>query len=94
MPHLEISALRPEKILDVTFGVFGEAQHEISLYLQLVDGLNGLMDLNKEDITGGHDTSQVESLFPGSLSFATILEASARAMEFPDVARSTRFLPG
>lgn len=31
--YLQVSALRPEKVLDVSLGVFGEAQHEISLYL-------------------------------------------------------------
>lgn len=31
--HLEIPTLGPEEVLDVPFGVFGEAQHEVTLYL-------------------------------------------------------------
>lgn len=42
---LQISALRFEPVLDVAFGISGEAEHEISLDLQLIDGLNSLMDL-------------------------------------------------
>lgn len=42
---LQISALGFEPILDVAFGISGKAEHEISLNLQLIDGLDGLMDL-------------------------------------------------
>lgn len=45
--YLEIPTLRPEKILDVPLGIFGEAQHEIPLDLQLVNGFNCLMNLKK-----------------------------------------------
>lgn len=30
--HLKIPTLGPEKVLDVSFGIFGETQHEITLY--------------------------------------------------------------
>lgn len=42
---LQISALGFEPVLNVAFGISGEAEHEISLNLQLIDGLNSLMDL-------------------------------------------------
>ena len=46
--YLEVSALGLQPVLDVPLGVSGEAQHEVSLDLQLVDGLDGLMDLNTQ----------------------------------------------
>lgn len=46
-PHLQISALRSEPLLDEVLRVSAKAEHEIPLGLQLVDGLNGLMDLEK-----------------------------------------------
>lgn len=56
IPHLQISILRAEPVLHVTFGVFGEAQHEVPLDLQLVDGLNGFMNLRA---TYTHCTSTI-----------------------------------
>lgn len=44
---LQISALGFEPVLDVAFGISGEAEHEISLDLQLIDGLNSLVDLQR-----------------------------------------------
>lgn len=43
--YLEVSALRLQPVIDEALWVSGEAQHELSLGLQLIDGLNGLMDL-------------------------------------------------
>lgn len=45
--YLEVSALGTEPFLDKVLGVSAKAEHEIPLGLQLVDGLNGLMDLGK-----------------------------------------------
>lgn len=42
--YLEVSALGTEPFLDKVLGVSAKAEHEIPLGLQLVDGLNGLMD--------------------------------------------------
>lgn len=46
-PHLQVSALGSEPFLDEVLRVSAKAEHEIPLGLQLVDGLNGLMDLEK-----------------------------------------------
>lgn len=46
--HLEVSALGFEPVLDVALWISGEAEHEVPLDLQLVDGLDGLMDLEDE----------------------------------------------
>ena len=43
--YLEVSALGLQPVVDEALRVPGEAEHELSLGLQLVDGLNGLMDL-------------------------------------------------
>lgn len=43
--YLEVSALRLEPVLDEVLRVVTEAEHEVSLGLQLVDGFNSLMDL-------------------------------------------------
>lgn len=43
--YLEVSALRLEPVLDELLRVVTEAEHEVSLGLQLVDGFNSLMDL-------------------------------------------------
>lgn len=43
--YLEVSALRLEPVLDEVLRVVAEAQHEVSLSLQLVYGLYGLMYL-------------------------------------------------
>lgn len=45
--YLEVSALGTEPFLDEVLGVGAKAKHEVSLGLQLVDGLNSLMDLEK-----------------------------------------------
>lgn len=45
MCNLKVSALGFEPILDVALGISGETQHEVPLDLQLVDGLDGLVDL-------------------------------------------------
>lgn len=44
-PNLEVSALGFQPVLDVALGISGEAEHEVPLDLQLVDGLDGLVDL-------------------------------------------------
>lgn len=44
--QLQISALRLEPVLDEVLGFIAEAQHEVSLNLQLVDVLNRLVNLN------------------------------------------------
>lgn len=49
--HLEVSALRLQPVVDEALGVSGEAEHELPLGLQLVDGLDGLMDLKIEKYT-------------------------------------------
>lgn len=43
--YLQISALRLEPVLDEFLWVIAEAQHKVSLCLQLVDVFNCLMDL-------------------------------------------------
>ena len=43
--YLQISALRLEPVLDEVLWFIAEAQHEVSLGLQLVDVLNRLMNL-------------------------------------------------
>lgn len=43
--YLEVSALRLQPVIDEALWISGKAQHELSLGLQLIDGLNGLMDL-------------------------------------------------
>lgn len=45
--YLEVSALGAEPFLDEVLGLGAEAEHEVPLGLQLVDGLNGLMDLRR-----------------------------------------------
>lgn len=46
--HLEVAALGLEPVLDVALRISGEAEHEVPLNLQLVDGLDGLVDLTEE----------------------------------------------
>lgn len=43
--NLEVSALGFQPVLDVALGIPGETEHEVPLDLQLVDGLDGLVDL-------------------------------------------------
>lgn len=43
--YLQISALRLEPVLDEVLWIIAEAQHEVSLSLQLVDVLDRLMNL-------------------------------------------------
>lgn len=43
--YLQISALRLKPVLNEVLWIVAEAQHEVSLGLQLVDGLDRLMDL-------------------------------------------------
>ena len=45
--YLEVSGLWDEPVVDELLRVFREAQHELSVDLQLVDGLNRLMDLQQ-----------------------------------------------
>lgn len=45
--HLQVSALRLEPVIDEALRVSCEAQHELPLSLQLVNGFNGLMDLRE-----------------------------------------------
>lgn len=47
-PHLQVSALRLEPVVDETLRVSSEAQHELPLSLQLVYSFNGLMDLREQ----------------------------------------------
>jgi len=46
--HLKIPVLRADPVLDVAFGVSGEAEHEIPLDLKLVDGLDSFMNLKEK----------------------------------------------
>lgn len=43
--NLEVSALGLEPVVDEALRISGKTQHELSLGLQLVDGLDSLMDL-------------------------------------------------
>lgn len=43
--YLQVSALRLEPVLDEVLWIVAEAQHEVSLGLQLVDVLDCLVDL-------------------------------------------------
>lgn len=43
--NLEVSALGLEPVVDEALRISGKTQHELSLGLQLVDGLNSFMDL-------------------------------------------------
>ena len=45
--HLEVPALGTEPLLDEVLGVSAKTEHEIPLGLQLVNGLNSLVDLGK-----------------------------------------------
>lgn len=45
--NLKVSALGFEPVLDVALGISGKTEHEVPLDLQLVDGLNGLVDLKE-----------------------------------------------
>lgn len=54
MLNLQVSALGFEPILDVALGISGETEHEVPLDLQLVDGLNGLMDLKNKQSSMKH----------------------------------------
>lgn len=45
--YLEVSALGTEPFLDEVLGVSAKAKHEVPLGLQLIDGLNSLMNLEK-----------------------------------------------
>lgn len=45
--NLEVSALGLEPVVDKALRISSKTQHELSLGLQLVDGLNGFMDLDK-----------------------------------------------
>ena len=46
--HLEVSALGLQPVVDKALRISGETQHELSLGLQLVNGLDGFMDLWEE----------------------------------------------
>lgn len=45
--YLEVSTLGLEPVLNEVLRVVAEAQHEVSLGLQLVNRLNGLVDLRR-----------------------------------------------
>lgn len=45
--NLEVSALGFQPVLDVALGISGETEHKVPLDLQLVDGLDGLVDLKR-----------------------------------------------
>lgn len=45
--HLEVSALWLQPVIDEALRISGKAEHELSLGFQLVNGLNGLMDLGR-----------------------------------------------
>lgn len=59
--YLEVSALGTEPFLDEVLGVSAKAEHEIPLRLELVDGLNGLVDLEKRCMS---NVLQSWGLFP------------------------------
>lgn len=46
--HLKVPVLRTDPVLDVALRISGETEHEVPLDLQLVYGLNGLMNLGNE----------------------------------------------
>lgn len=46
--HLEVSALGLQPVVDKALRISGKTQHELSLGLQLVNGLNGFMDLKRK----------------------------------------------
>lgn len=46
--YLQVSALRLEPVFDELLGVVAEAQHEVSLCLQLVNVLNRFMNLSNQ----------------------------------------------
>lgn len=46
--NLEVSALGLQPVVDKALRISGKTQHELSLGLQLVNGLNGFMDLRRE----------------------------------------------
>lgn len=48
--YLQVSALRLEPVLNELLGVVTEAQHEVSLGLQSVDGFNSLVDLMMKNV--------------------------------------------
>lgn len=45
--YLQIPALGLEPVVDEALRISGKAQHELTLCLQLVDGLNCFMDLKE-----------------------------------------------
>lgn len=46
--HLQVSALRLEPVVDEALRVSCEAQHELPLSLQVVNGFDGLMNLREQ----------------------------------------------
>lgn len=46
--HLEVSALGLQPVVDKALRISSKTQHELSLGFQLVNGLNGFMDLIKQ----------------------------------------------
>lgn len=58
--NFKISALGFEPVLDVAFGISGEAEHEISLDLQLIYRLNSLMDL---EVVYNHIIIKIKHVF-------------------------------
>lgn len=45
--HLQVSALRLQPVLDEVLWIIAEAQHKVSLSLQLVDVLDRLVNLQR-----------------------------------------------
>lgn len=48
--YLQVSALRLEPVLDELLRVVTEAEHEVSLGFQRVDGFNSVVDLAMENV--------------------------------------------
>lgn len=65
--HLEVSALRLQPVVDKALRISGEIQHELSLGLQLVNGLNGFVDLDR--IKAKEEMSQFQAIQKGIIKW-------------------------
>lgn len=59
LTHLEVSALGLEPVVDKTLRISSKTQHELSLGLELVNGLNGFVDLISNKRKGDHLINQL-----------------------------------
>ena len=71
MLNLKVSALGFEPVLDVALWISGEAEHEVPLDLQLVDGLNGLVYLERD---GRHRAIRAEALLKKTVTLRVTAE--------------------